>query len=174
MRKTSCSRDESRPFNKFRSVLLLALLVIPSATLSAQTATTEKLFGFYAREGNSASPAMTSRNNIYIKFFDDRWVGVMFIPYPYAIEVEDQVVSQVFAKARKQVSSAAILRGKYGLLSEPATIQIERYGYLEDRIVFECGALSPCTIRLGEEQLELIKPGVINEHIVKYNHVATP
>ncbi len=174
MQKTSYSRDESRPVSKFLSILLIAILMIPCATLSAQTTTAEKLSGFYAREGNSDSPAMTSRNNIYIKFFDDRWVGMMFIPYPYAIEVEDRVVSEVFATARKQVSSAAILRGKYGLLSEPATIQIERYGYLEDRIVFECGALSPCTIRLGDAQLELIKPGVINEHIVNYNHVAIP
>lgn len=174
MQKTSYSRDESRPVSKILPALLLVILMIPAVTLSAQTAIEEKLSGFYAREGNNDSPAMTSRNNIYIKFFDDRWVGMMFIPYPYAIEVEDRVVSQVFTKARKQVSSAAILRGKYGLLSEPATIQIERYGYLEDRIVFECGALSPCTIRLGDEQLELIKPGVINEHIVKYNHVATP
>ena len=174
MQKTSYSRDESRPVSKILPALLLVILMIPAVTLSAQTAIEEKLSGFYAREGNSDSPAMTSRNNIYIKFFDDRWVGMMFIPYPYAIEVEDRVVSQVFEKARKHVSSAAILRGKYGLLSEPATIQIERYGYLEDRIVFECGALSPCTIRLRDEHLELIKPGVINEHIVKYNHVATP
>ena len=174
MQKTSYSRDESRSVSKLLPILLLAILMIPCATLSAQTATTERLSGFYAREGNSGSPAMTSRNNIYIKFFDDRWVGMMFIPYPYAIEVEDRVISEVFAAARKQVSSAAILRGKYGLLSEPATIQIERYGYLENRIVFECGALSPCTISLADEQLELIKPGVINEHIVKYNHVAIP
>jgi hypothetical protein len=66
------------------------------------------------------------------------------------------------------------MKGKFDLLSEAATIQIERYGYLEDRIVFECGSLAPCTIKMGDGFLELIKPGVINEHIIRYNHVATP
>ncbi|MBT8435003.1 MAG: hypothetical protein KJN95_10085, partial [Gammaproteobacteria bacterium] len=95
-------------------------------------------------------------------------------PYPYAIEVDVPVITKVFKAARKQASSAAFLRGKYELLSEAATIQIERYGYLQDRIVFECGSLSPCTIKMGDGFLELIKPGVINEHIIRYSHVATP
>jgi hypothetical protein len=99
---------------------------------------------------------------------------MLFIPYPYAIDVEAPVVTQVFDAARKQTSTAALMKGKFGLLSEIATIQIERYGYLGDRIVFECGSMAPCTIRLGDGYLELIKPGVINEHIVRYNHVATP
>ena len=38
-----------------------------------------------------------------------------------------------------QASSAALMKGKFNLLSEAGTIQIERYGYLEGRIVFECG-----------------------------------
>ena len=110
----------------------------------------------------------------YIKFFADRWVGMLFIPYPYATGVEAPVVTRVFEAARKQTGSAALMKGKFDLLSEAATIQIERYGYLEDRIVFECGSLAPCTIKMGDGFLELIKPGVINEHIVRYSHVATP
>jgi hypothetical protein len=134
----------------------------------------ENLSGFYAREGNNDTPAQAAGNNIYIKFFDDRWIGMLFIPYPYARAVDDEVVSQVFAAARNQATSAAFLKGKYGLLQEAATIQVERYGYLDNRIIFECGALSPCTIRLAEGRLELIKPGVINEHIIRYRHVAMP
>ena len=84
----------------------------------------------------------------------------------------DEVVAQVFTRARAQVTSPALLKGRYDLLDEPATIQIERYGYLQDRILFECSALSACTIKIGDGGLELIKPGVINEHIVSYSHVA--
>ena len=175
MQKTSYYNDRPRSVRKFITGILLSFSLLTAATLSAQqTGSGENLSGFYTREGNNGSPAKTAGNNIYIKFFDDRWVGMMFIPYPYAIEVENAAIDTVFTAARKQVKRAAILRGKYGVLAEAATIQIERYGYLEDRIVFECGALSPCTIKLGDDSLELIKPGVINEHIINYDHVTIP
>ena len=161
--------------NRVKRLLLLLICLLPAAaTAGGHIGAGEVMAGFYAREGNNASPAKTSGNNIYIKFFDDRWVGMMFIPYPYAIEVDDKVVDKVFLAARKQAASAAFLKGKYGLLSQAATVQVERYGYLEDRIIFECGALSPCSIRPGDGSLELIKPGVINEHIIKFNHVSAP
>lgn len=164
--------------SKVKSILLgllLATVALPgSAWSAAQSEFTENLSGFYSRDGNNGSPAQTAGNNIYIKFFEDRWIGMMFIPYPYAIKVDAAVITRVFDAARKQASRAALMKGKYELLSEAATIQIERYGYLEDRIVFECGSLAPCTIKLGDGFLELIKPGVINEHIVRYSHVATP
>jgi len=96
---------------------------------------------------------------------------MLFLPYPYATGVDAEAIDQVFVAARQKTSSASIMRGKYGLLDEAATITIERYGYLQDRIVFECGALAPCTIRLGDGQLDLIKPGIINEHISRYLHV---
>jgi len=76
---------------------------------------------------------------------------MLFVPYPYATSVEPSAITRVFE----------------------VTVHIERYGYLEDRLVFECGSLAPCTIKLGEGYMELIKPGVINEHIIRYNHVAT-
>ena len=152
----------------------LALCALLLACLPAAADLGEIRGGFYAHEGNDSSPAQTAGNNIYLKFFDDRWIGMMFIPYPYAREVSDDVVSKVFTAARRQATSAALLKGKYGLLEEPATIQVERYGYLENRIVFECSALSPCTIRLDNGALDLIKPGVINEHIIRYTHVSAP
>lgn len=160
-------------------VILLGMLLACSgfsATVSSaqQPALNEDLSGHYSRDGNNGSPSKTSGNNLYIKFFEDRWVGVLFIPYPYATGIEAQVVTRVFEAARKQTTTSALMKGKFGLLSEAATTQIERYGYLGDRIVFECGSLAPCTIKMGDGFLELIKPGVINEHIVKYNHVATP
>ena len=175
MQKTSCYNDRSNRAKGILVAILLACTSFPAAVFSAQqSGLNEDLSGHYSRDGNNGSPSNTSGNNIYIKFFEDRWVGVLFIPYPYAASIEASIVTQVFDSARKQTSNAALMKGKFELLSEAATIQIERYGYLEDRIVFECGSLAPCTIKLGDGFLELIKPGVINEHIVRYNHVATP
>ncbi len=153
-----------------RAFALAALFALAPPILAAG----ENLAGFYARDGNDGSPAATAGNNIYVKFFPDRWLGMLFIPYPYAAGVDAATVDEVFAAARAQTTSAAYLRNRFGLLDEAATVQIERYGYLGERIAFECGALSACTIELGDGYLELIKPGVINEHIVRYRHVALP
>ena len=171
MPKTSSCSDR---FRQVKTTLLAVLLGSLLFAINAWAAPAEQLTGFYAREGNNASPAATSRNNIYIKFYPDRWVGMLFIPYPYAAEVQASAISGVFETARQRTTSAALMRNKFGLLDEAATIQIERYGYLQDRIVFECGGMSPCTIKLYDGYLELIKPGVINEHIVKYDHVMNP
>jgi hypothetical protein len=151
---------------------LLILLLAGGLAGSLYAATrAESLNGYYAREGNNGSPAQAAGNNIYIRFFPDRWLGMMFLPWPYAEQVDPAAIPRVFDAARAQTTSSAYLRGSFGELQQKATLQIERYGYLEDRIIFECGSLAPCTIRLGEGYLELIKPGVINEHIVRYQHV---
>ena len=168
MRKTACDIAPRR-------IALVALFVLTGfAFAPAAGAAQENLAGFYARDGNDGSPAATAGNNIYVKFFPDRWLGVLFIPYPYATGVDAAIVEGVFAAARARTTSAAYLRGRFDLLDEAATVQIERYGYLGERIAFECGALSACTISLGNGYLDLIKPGVINEHIVRYRHVALP
>jgi hypothetical protein len=151
---------------------LLAAAIFPRIALATEHANIgESLSGYFSRDGNNASPSETTRNNIYIKFFEDRWVVMLFIPYPYATSVESSTIERAFQEAKKKTSGSAYLRGKFDQLEEFATVQIERYGYLEDRIVFECGSLSPCTIKTGDDYLDLIKPGMINEHIIRYNHV---
>ena len=175
MQKTSYYSGRTEHVKATILGILLLCSSFPAVVFSAQqSGLNENLSGHYSRDGNNGSPSKTAGNNIYIKFFADRWVGVLFIPYPYASGVDAPVVTQVFEAARRQTTTSALMKGKFELLSEAATIQIERYGYLGDRIVFECGSLAPCTIKLGDGFLELIKPGVINEHIVRYNHVATP
>ena len=159
----------------FKSALLsilTAIAVIPATVLSEQT--TEKMdihAGHFSRDGNNASPSRTTTNNIYIKLFKDQWIITLHIPYPSAMTVEPEAVEKVFQQIKKEATTRAYVRGTYGQLTEPATAQVEKYGYIEDKIIYECGSLSPCSIKLGDDYLELIKPGVINEHIIKFNHV---
>ena len=170
MQKTSCCSGYPRRLRRPAWLACLLGLILP---MFAQATTLgENLDGYYAHEGNDGNPAETAGNNIYLKFFDDRWVGLLFVPYPYAREVDAGMIDRVFVAARGRTDSAAYMKGKFGQLEQAATVQIERYGYLQDRIAFECGALSACTIRLGDGYLELIKPGIINQHIVRYHHVA--
>ena len=159
----------------FKSALLsilTAIAVIPATVLSEQT--TEKMdihAGHFSRDGNNASPSRTTTNNIYIKLFKDQWIITLHIPYPSAMTVEPEAVEKVFQQIKKEATTRAYVRGTYGQLTEPATAQVEKYGYIEDKIIYECGSLAPCSIKLGDDYLELIKPGVINEHIIKFNHV---
>jgi len=159
----------------FKNILLSTLMVIavfPGVTLSAQQANKMDIFsGHFSMEGNNDSPAQTINSNIYIKIFKNQWIATLYIPYPYATTVNSSAITKVFEEAKRQTSGSSYLRGTFGQLSELATIHIEKFGYLEDRLIFECGSLAPCTIRLSDDYLELIKPGVINEHIIKYNHV---
>ena len=165
-------RTDSSTVRKLTLKCLLTLLLAGGLAGSLGAATFgESLDGYYAREGNDGSPAKAAGNNIYIRFYPDRWIGMMFLPYPYAKQVDPEIIPVVFDSARAQATSSAYLRGTFGELQQKATLHIERYGYLEDRIIFECGSLAPCTIRMAEGYLELIKPGMINEHIVRYQHV---
>jgi hypothetical protein len=171
MPRKNCCNETIRLSILLGLVLLLAGLPV-SAFSSNSASAGESLSGYYAREGNDGSPAQAAGNNIYIRFYPDRWLAMLFLPYPYAQQVDSSTITRVFDKARAQTTSSAYLRGSFDLLEQKATLQIERYGYLEDRILFECGSLAPCTIKLGDGYLELIKPGVINEHIIRYRHVS--
>jgi hypothetical protein len=178
MPKTDYSTARTASLRQVLPALLLLLALLPcKQAFSTDTATTfdstmgESLSGYYAREGNNGSPAVAAGNNIYIRFFPEQWLGMMFLPYPYAEQVASTTIHSVFDTARAQASGSAYLRGTFGELDEKATLHIERYGYLEDRVLFECGSLAPCTIRFGDGYIELIKPGMINEHIIRYNPV---
>lgn len=152
--------------------ILTAIAAFPGAALSEQQA--EKMdihAGHFSRDGNNASPSRTATNNIYIKLFKDQWIITLHVPYPSAMTVEPEAVEKVFQQIKKEATTRAYVRGTYGQLTEPATAQVEKYGYIEDKIIYECGSLAPCSIKLGDDYLELIKPGVINEHIIKFNHV---
>jgi len=173
MRKNDYYNDRSSKVNNLLPGLLLLCLVLPAVAFGAERgANNENLSGYYSREGNGGSPAKAAGNNIYIRFFADRWLGMLFLPYPYAESVDKAAIARVFDAGRAKISRSAYLRGTFGELDEKATLHIERYGYIEDRVIFECGSLAPCTIKLGDGYLELIKPGVINEHIIRYQHVA--
>jgi len=166
------------PLIKFISaVLLTALTALPSISYALQATDNTSIFeGYYSREGNGGSPSRTHHHNIYMKLYADegnQWVALLHIPLPYANTVDPAVIPKVFENIRKQVNTSAFIRDTFGYLEEKATVQFERFGYMQDKIIFECGSLAPCTIKPAVGYLELIKPGMINEHIIKYDHVVT-
>jgi hypothetical protein len=159
----------------FHIVILTAAITLPGSAFSTQATNSGNIFeGYYAREGNNGSPSRTLHHNVYMKLYAEggqQWVALMHIPLPYASTVDEAVIPKIFKEIRKQASSSSFIRDTFGYLDEKATVQFERFGYMQDKIIFECGSLSPCTIKPADGYLELIKPGMLNEHIIKYNHV---
>ena len=165
-----------KPLIKFISaVLLTALSALPGISSALQATDDTSIFnGYYARVGNNGSPSRTLHHNVYMKLYaDDRqqWVALLHIPLPYASTVDETVIPKIFEKIRKQLNSSAFVRDTFGYLDEKATVQFERFGYMQDKIIFECGSLSPCSIKPADGYLDLIKPGMLNEHIIKYDHI---
>jgi hypothetical protein len=157
------------------AVLFSALTVLSSASFALQATDNTSIFdGYYAREGNNGTPSITLHHNVYMKLYTgggEQWVAMLHIPLPYASTIDEAVIPKIFAKIRKRLNSSSFVRDTFGHLDEKATVQFERFGYMQDKIIFECGSLSPCTIMPADGYLELIKPGMINEHIIKYNHI---
>ena len=162
-------------FKVISAVLFTALTVLPGISYALNATDDTSIFdGYYAREGNNGSPSRTLHHNVYMKLYANegqQWVAMLHIPLPYASTVDEAVIPDIFKKIRKQLNSSAFVRDTFGYLEEKATVQFERFGYMQDKIIFECGSLSPCTIKPADGYLELIKPGMINEHIIKYNHI---
>ncbi len=162
-------------FKVFSAVLFTALTVLPGISYALNATDDTSIFdGYYAREGNNGTPSRTLHHNVYMKLYTyggQQWVAMLHIPLPYASTVDEAVIPDIFKNIRKQINSSAFVRDTFGYLEEKATVQFERFGYMQDKIIFECGSLSPCTIKPADGYLELIKPGMINEHIIKYNHI---
>lgn len=162
-------------FKVISAALLTALTVLPGISYALNATDDTSIFdGYYAREGNNGTPSKTLHHNVYMKLYADKgqqWVALLHIPLPYASTVDEAVIPNIFKNIRKQINSSAFVRDTFGYLEEKATVQFERFGYMQDKIIFECGSLSPCTIKPADGYLELIKPGMINEHIIKYNHI---
>ncbi len=162
-------------FKVISAVLFTALTVLPGISYALNATDNTSIFdGYYAREGNNGTPSRTLHHNVYMKLYTDegqQWVALLHIPLPYAATIDEAVIPGIFKNIRKQINSSAFVRGTFGYLEEKATVQFERFGYMQDKIIFECGSLSPCSIIPADGYLELIKPGMINEHIIKYNHI---
>lgn len=167
---------KNHPIKIIFAILFTVLSALPGVANALQATDKKDIFeGYYSREGNNGSPTRTNHHNIYMKLYadDGQWVAMLHIPLPYASSVDPAVIPKIFEKIRKQINTSAYIRDDFGYLEEKATVQFERFGYMQDKIIFECGSLAPCSIKPADGYLELIKPGMLNEHIIKYDHIVT-
>lgn len=157
----------------YLSISLIALLTILSGNALAQQTAQEMDIhsGHFAREGNNTSAAKETNNNIYIKLYPEQWVAILYVPYPYASSVTPEMIDGVFEKVDRKSETGAFTRSKFDILDQAATVHVEKYEMVEGQLQFQCGSLNPCAIRFYDNYIELVKSGIINEHLIKFDHV---
>lgn len=159
-------------FNTALLTILAALAGLSGPVYAEQAETTMDIHnGYFSREGNNGSPSEASRNNIYIKLYADKWVALLYVPFPYAKAVTPEMINGVFTEAKRGITTPSYNRNTFGILQEAATIHMEQYEEVEGQTQFKCGSVNPCALRFGEDFVELVKSGIINEHLVKFNHI---
>lgn len=150
---------------------IVTLLFSFSGISSAEQNELDFLSGYFSREGNSEKVAEATNNNIYIKFYPEQWIAILYVPYPYAATVNHDTINLVFKKVNRSSEGGSFTRSDFGLLNEAATVHVEKYKLVIDQFQFKCGSITPCAIRFSEDYLELVKSGIINEHIIKFDHL---
>lgn len=163
---------KSIQLNFLSYAFLLCSIAIPGIAFSEQTTPgSDILSGYYSREGNNKHAAKTTNNNIYIKLYPEQWIAVLYIPYPYAANVKPGTINAVFKKVKHGSESGSFTRSTFDLLDEAATVHVEKYEAVKEQLQFKCGSVNPCAVRFYDTYLELVKSGIINEHIIKFDHV---
>ena len=128
--------------------------------------------GFLSSSGNNSDVAAASGNNIYFRLLDDSRIATLYIPWPYAEEVTAATIQGLFRHLDQHARAGAYIRGRFELLEQAAVATVETYKLVDGAIVFECGTMSVCSLHRRESHVELVRPGIINEHITRYDFVA--
>ncbi len=151
---------------------IAALLFSPYSLLEAASEKVDIYSGYYSRDGNDDRPAKISGNSIYIKFYPDQWVILLYVPYPYSTTLKSRVLHDVFREVKKQAKSKSYIKGKFGSLTKKAIAHIETYEMAEPgKAIFECDGMAPCRVNFSNGYMEMRKAGIVSDHIIKFNRI---
>ncbi len=151
-------------------ILVAMSLVLHTGLLTAETKKPDIYTGYYSREGNDGRAAEVSGNSLFIKFYPDGWVVLLYIPYPYSKSVPPENVGKVFENTKRE--TPAYIKGKFDVLQENAIVHTERFDWTgKNEVRFECDGMAPCRARFEGETMDLIKAGIISNHIIRFRRV---
>ena len=63
------------------------------------------------------------------------------------------------------------MKSTFGLLDEVATANVEHYQLVNGRVLFNCGNGGTCATRFIDGNVQIVKQGILGEHIIEYLHV---
>ena len=149
-------------------------LFISGAGHAGQTSMDEqKIYtGYYSREGNDAEMAQTIGNNTYIKFYPEKRIIRLYIPYPYSKTVKPSEINTAFNNAAKKSTGSAYIRDKFGVMKEEVVAHLDFYHWVDEQVMYDCSKPKPCKISFADNAMTVIKPGIVLEHKVNYQLVS--
>ena len=127
--------------------------------------------GYFSRQENDGKMAEMSGKSHYIKFYPGDRVVRLYIPYPYSKQLSTKIISKVFKEANSKTSGSAYIRDTFGLLEKPIVAHLDDFRRVDGQIQFDCGSSNPCTIEFLDGFIQVIKKGIVKDHIIKYNYV---
>lgn len=166
------NRSQMKSIVRKLLIALAAISLMPIAGYCSDSPINSDTFdGYFSRYGNDGTPGSTTGKSLYIKLYPDQWVVLLYIPFPYAKSVAPETVHQVFAEVRSLVNGSAFVKNKFGLLDEAATANVEPYLIQNGRALFACGSSGTCAANFIDGNIQIIKQGILGEHIIEYVHV---
>ena len=127
--------------------------------------------GYYSREGNNGKMAQTSGNNHYIKFYPEKRIIRLYIPFPYAKTVQPDTINIAFNAAAKKTTGSAYIRGKFGVMDELVVVHLDFFHWVDGQVMYDCGKPTPCKVTFDDSSMTVIKPGIVLEHKIRYDLV---
>lgn len=154
----------------FFAPLIAAVILLTAFSSTGEAAEQIDIYsGYYSRAGNDDRAAKTTGNSIYLKFYEDLWVVMLYVPYPYSLTLKPSALNAAFEDAKRQAKSRSYIRSKFGILDEKAVAHVELYSFEEDnKVRFECDGTAPCRVIFDGDSMEMIKAGMLNEHILPF------
>lgn len=149
------------------SMLAAVFLVAPTSA----TATEDFTSGYFSRVGNDGTPAANAGSSLFVKFYAGQRVALLYLPYPYSLTLEPAQVDSLLAAIGQTVEVGSLVKSDFGLLAEPATVEMESFQVNGDRVAFQCGGTKPCLAEFEDNSMVMSKAGVVGEHILQFDQV---
>ena len=127
--------------------------------------------GYFSRQGNNGKMAEISGNSHYVKFYPNNRIIRLFIPYPYSKQVTPEVIRKVFNVVNRETTGSAYIRDTFGLLEKPVVAHLDVIRRVDGQVMFDCGDSTPCTIEFPNDSMQVVKRGVVKDHVIKYEHI---
>ncbi len=126
--------------------------------------------GYFYRDSDDDRVAKITGKELFLKFYPDQRVVMLYIPYPYSKSLQAETIHQVFSEVIATVKTEAYTRGEFSLLEQDALAQVEFYTSMDGgQYRFECNGTAPCRVKFADDSLEMRKAGMLNDHIIKFN-----
>ena len=153
--------------SSFCRILTALLVLLPWDSVLADGSVLD-VSGYYSRHEQPGGMAESSGQSEFIRFYEPDRIIHLYMPFPYSNSLEPNQLRQLFSAANAKTSGSAYLRGDFDILSEDIVAHVDKVKIVDAQAMIDCSNSAPCRIKFSTNGMEIIKPGVVLEHITEY------